>query len=90
MFFTDIDECSRPDTCGPGAICRNIPGSFVCECPEGSVPDPDPTVKCVGIVTCHSDSDCPGNAVCDEKQRCRCPEPNVGPQCRRKYYHIHI
>ncbi|KAJ8890121.1 hypothetical protein PR048_009628 [Dryococelus australis] len=78
----DIDECSQPGACGAGALCRNIPGSWVCQCPEGSVPSPDPKVKCVGIVTCNTDNDCPGNGICDSKKRCLCPEPNIGNDCR--------
>ncbi|XP_025836180.1 neurogenic locus notch homolog protein 2-like [Agrilus planipennis] len=77
----DINECIRPNTCGQGAVCKNIPGSFKCECPEGTVPDPDPFTRCNEIVTCKSKADCPGNAVC-EFQKCVCPEPNTGNDCR--------
>ncbi|CAB0029718.1 unnamed protein product, partial [Trichogramma brassicae] len=78
----DINECSRSDVCGHGATCTNTDGSYSCTCPEETIPDPDPYTKCVGIVTCDSDSDCPGNAVCDAQKRCLCPEPNVGNDCR--------
>nr|1Z6C_A Chain A, Vitamin K-dependent protein S [Homo sapiens] len=31
----DVDECSlKPSICGT-AVCKNIPGDFECECPEG-------------------------------------------------------
>lgn len=80
----DIDECAKPDSCGLGAVCKNLPGSYTCECPEGTIPDPDPKTKCNEIVTCDGDSDCPGNAICDNKKRCLCPEPNIGNDCRRK------
>jgi hypothetical protein len=83
-FLSDINECNRNDACGAGALCQNIPGSYECECPEGSIPDPDPQTKCAGVVTCSGDNDCPGNAVCDNHKRCLCPEPNVGNECRRK------
>lgn len=83
-FLLDVDECAIPGTCGLGAICHNIAGGHRCECPEGTLPDPDAQTKCVGIVTCKKDSDCPGNAICDDKKRCLCPEPNVGNDCRRK------
>ena len=83
--FADINECSRPDVCGHGATCTNTDGSYACTCPDETIPDPDPYIKCVGIVTCDSDSDCPGNAVCDAQKRCLCPEPNVGNDCRREY-----
>ncbi|CAG2055426.1 unnamed protein product, partial [Timema podura] len=82
MPSSNIDECSRNDACGVGALCHNLPGSHTCECPEGSVPDPDPKVKCVGVVMCNTEQDCPGNAICDDKKRCYCPEPNVGNDCR--------
>lgn len=84
-FETDIDECARADTCGHGATCTNTEGSYSCTCPEGTIPDPDPYIKCVGIVTCEVDGDCPGNAICDPQKRCLCPEPNVGNDCRREH-----
>lgn len=85
---TDIDECTRPGACGQDSICVNLPGSHRCECPAGTLPDPDPTIRCVSAEACHKDSDCPGNAICDDRQRCLCPEPNVGQDCRRKCCHI--
>ncbi|KAK3931322.1 Fibrillin-1, partial [Frankliniella fusca] len=78
----DIDECARHDACGVGAVCRNTPGAYTCECPKGTVPDPDPHTKCIGVVTCAADSECPGNAICDSNRRCFCPQPNVGSDCR--------
>lgn len=81
---SDIDECQKLNACGLGAVCINSVGSYTCECPEGTVPDPDPKSKCNEIVTCNSDVDCPGNAICDNKKQCLCPEPNVGNECRRK------
>lgn len=78
----DIDECARSNKCGEGATCINLDGGYTCKCPDNSIPDPDPTIRCIAIVTCKKDSDCPGNAVCDEHKRCLCPEPNVGNDCR--------
>ena len=92
IFYTttclilDINECDRSVTCGHGAICLNTEGSYSCSCPEETIPDPDPYTKCVGIVTCDTDSDCPGNSICDSQKRCLCPEPNVGNDCRRKIF----
>lgn len=80
-----IDVCSKENKCGQGAHCRNVPGGYECLCPEGTVADPDPSVRCVAIVTCKTDADCPGNAICDGQHRCLCPEPNVGNDCRREY-----
>lgn len=82
---TDINECQIDEACGIGAECHNLDGSYNCECPEGTIPDPDPRVRCVETVSCKTDNDCPGNAVCDSKARCLCPEPNVGNECRREY-----
>ena len=77
----DIDECSK-SRCGENAICKNLEGSYECSCPPGTIADPDPTVKCISVVTCKQDNDCPGNAICDPHKRCLCPEPNIGNDCR--------
>uniref|UniRef100_A0A182M1U8 EGF-like domain-containing protein n=1 Tax=Anopheles culicifacies TaxID=139723 RepID=A0A182M1U8_9DIPT len=78
----DVDECARPGACGVNALCKNLEGSHQCSCPAGSIADPDPSVRCISIVACSKDADCPGNAVCDQQKRCLCPEPNVGNDCR--------
>lgn len=57
-------------------------GGYTCRCPDDSIADPDPTVRCVPIVTCVSNNDCPGNAICDAEKRCLCPQPNIGNDCR--------
>lgn len=85
----DIDECLKPNQCGTGAICNNVDGSYTCTCAEGTIPDPDPTIRCIAVVTCKSDSDCPGNAICDSEKRCLCPEPNIGNDCRRKFFFLY-
>lgn len=85
FLIADIDECADGEICGEGAICTNSPGSFSCSCPKGTAPEPDPFTKCIQVVSCKSDNDCPGNAICDQQQRCFCPEPNVGNDCRRKF-----
>ncbi|XP_022241755.1 fibropellin-1-like [Limulus polyphemus] len=36
----DINECDASDTCGRDAVCRNIPGSYECICPQGLLGDP--------------------------------------------------
>lgn len=86
----DIDECQIAGACGLGADCINREGSFTCECADGTIPDPDPHVRCVEVLTCKQNNDCPGNALCDESARCLCPEPNVGNDCRRKYYYFKV
>lgn len=85
FIIIDIDECIKHDVCGHGATCANTEGSYTCACPEETIPDPDPYIKCVGIVRCEVDDDCPGNSICDPQKRCLCPEPNVGNDCRRMY-----
>ncbi len=77
----DFDECSQ-NVCGENAECSNHPGGFTCSCPEGTIANPDPSVSCIAVVTCNNDQDCPGNAICDSFNRCLCPEPNVGNDCR--------
>ncbi|CAM4456566.1 unnamed protein product [Leuciscus chuanchicus] len=34
-MLNNIDECKDPDVCGTNAVCKNHPGSFVCECSLG-------------------------------------------------------
>jgi len=81
--FIDIDECQRPSICGIGAICLNKLGSYACECPEGTIPEPDAETKCISLARCAIDDDCPGNSFCDPTKECLCPDPNVGNDCRR-------
>ncbi|XP_036344722.1 fibrillin-3-like, partial [Rhagoletis pomonella] len=78
----DVDECRVGSKCGEGAECVNMNGGYTCRCPADSIADPDPTVRCVPIVTCAVDKDCPGNAICDAEKRCLCPQPNIGNDCR--------
>lgn len=86
----DIDECQVEGSCGVGAECINKDGSFSCECPDSTIPDPDARVKCTEVLTCKTDNDCPGNALCDSTSRCLCPDPNVGNECRRKFLILDI
>lgn len=85
-IISDIDECNNGGHCGEGAICTNTEGSYKCTCPPGTAPDPDPSVKCISVVTCSRDDECPGNSICDQQGRCFCPEPNIGNDCRRKFF----
>ena len=85
MLFSDVDECRRPGACGIGAVCTNTPGSHTCSCPPKTLPDPDPYTQCLEIMKCNNNNDCPGNALCLLGQ-CMCPEPNIGDDCRRKYF----
>lgn len=80
----DIDVCAEsPNACGENALCLNDKqGGYKCVCPDDMIADPDPTVRCIAVVTCKTNDDCPGNAICDPYKRCLCPEPNVGNDCR--------
>ena len=52
------------------------------------MPEPDAFTECLEIMTCNNnDNDCPGNAMCLHNQ-CMCPEPNIGDDCRRKYFNL--
>ena len=81
---SDVDECSRPGTCGAGAVCTNTAGSFACACPPNTIAEPDAYTQCLDIMSCQGPDDCPGNALCIASQ-CMCPEPNIGDDCRRKW-----
>lgn len=82
----DIDECSQTiNPCDANSVCQNEPGGFKCICPDDliAVEDSDPTkIKCIAVVSCKTNNDCPGNAICDPHKRCLCPEPNIGNDCR--------
>lgn len=71
----DIDECLN-HPCHSSAICQNLPGSFVCSCPEGLVGDPVST-GCRNPGECLTDSDCPSTAAC-ENSRCKNPCEKTG------------
>ena len=63
----DVDECtlSEEPACGANAFCKNLPGSFDCECPPGF--NGNPFVKCT---TCNG-PDC----------GCQPPYTQDGGQC---------
>lgn len=77
----DVDECSQ-SVCGENAICENNAGGYTCKCPDDMIADPDPSIRCIAVVLCQTNDDCPGNAICDAFKRCLCPEPNIGNDCR--------
>jgi len=66
----DVDECSN-SPCAKGAVCRNEPGTFVCECPTGmeplsSSPRAPYTEGCKNLVEheCDESSPCPPGEQC--------------------------
>lgn len=49
VSFIDVDECSKkPNVCGK-AVCKNTPGDYICECPEGYRYEPKSGI-CTGTV----------------------------------------
>lgn len=66
----DIDECIN-HPCHSTAICKNYPGSFVCQCADGLVGDPINT-GCRKSEECLTSSDCPDSAACINS-RCKNP-----------------
>ena len=34
-FFSDINECLKPNVCGSNAVCLNQVGNHTCQCLEG-------------------------------------------------------
>lgn len=85
----DIDECANGDSCGPGAVCRNIEGAYECSCPPGF--EGDPRVGCHDHDECARAS-CGRGALCENlpgAYRCLCPlgfkgDPDV--QCEGKFF----
>lgn len=58
----DLDECTE-NPCHFTAICQNIPGSFICSCPQNMIGDP--TLEgCRDPNECYSDADCHQSASC--------------------------
>lgn len=58
----DLNECLE-NPCHPTAICKNIPGSFVCSCPHNLIGDPIQE-GCRDPNECYSDADCHQSASC--------------------------
>lgn len=61
----DIDECVG-NPCQPGAICKNEPGSFSCQCPGGTTGDPYRTgcLKSNAPIGCNDKNPCPAGEQC--------------------------
>ncbi|UYV71427.1 dp [Cordylochernes scorpioides] len=71
----DLNECEQsPFPCGPGARCYNTIGSYNCQCPPGTIGDPQYTGCTRPEGMCLSDIDCPSHLSCDlAKQQCYDP-----------------
>lgn len=59
----DIDECKAATAaCGGWALCRNLPGSYACECKPGFEPD---GAACVDVDECATGADaCSAHSTC--------------------------
>lgn len=58
----DVDECLDANACGPGTICLNTHGGFLCRCLEGQIRTGE---GCADIVECDAGA-CDENATCTE------------------------
>lgn len=61
----DIDECAV-NSCPTGAVCKNEPGSFSCQCPGGTSGDPygSGCLRSNDPPTCSSTQPCPPGEQC--------------------------
>ncbi|XP_050663948.1 protein crumbs-like [Leptidea sinapis] len=79
----DVDECAAEGVdCGPGH-CRNLPGSYVCECSAGLC-----GAGCALRDPCENGTGpCRGGAACEQRCRdrpdyvCLCPPARAGKDC---------
>ena len=49
-FATDIDECKYPDQYVCYGVCKNTPGSFICQCNTGYTGNASIPNGCTGII----------------------------------------
>lgn len=63
---TDVDECLK-SPCQAGAVCKNEPGTFSCQCPGGTSGDPYRS-GCSRLAppssSCSNDNPCPSGEQC--------------------------
>lgn len=73
----DINECDRTrhQSCGYGAECINLPGSYECQCPPGYSGDAYNGACSPSQVRCISDNECSANEKCIQPGECICPPP---------------
>lgn len=34
-YISDVNECSRPESCAKDFVCEDTPGSYLCKCKKG-------------------------------------------------------
>lgn len=74
---SDIDECTD-GPCHPSARCENIPGSYRCSCPEGTVGDAYSNPGCRLPNQCYKNTDCADNLSCIDG---KCTDPCQVTKC---------
>ena len=72
----DIDECAE-SPCGTGAVCKNEPGSFTCQCPGGTSGDPYNT----GCSKISHRYGCSETSLCPTGEQCIADDFNGGNVC---------
>uniref|UniRef100_A0A8B9S5M3 Sushi, nidogen and EGF like domains 1 n=1 Tax=Apteryx owenii TaxID=8824 RepID=A0A8B9S5M3_APTOW len=75
---TEINEC-RSDPCKNGGTCKDLPGSFTCDCPEGFVGS-----QCETEVNACESGPCQNGGDCESfggSYLCVCPEGFFGYHC---------
>lgn len=73
----DIDECETKP-CHKSATCTNIPGSYRCTCPDGTVGDPFFHPGCRKPNQCDNDNECSELLAC---RRGKCVDPCISQRC---------
>lgn len=73
----DIDECTE-HPCHISGKCVNIPGSFRCTCPAGTVGDAYSEPGCKKPLQCTNDAECADTLTCVEG---RCSDPCLSIKC---------
>ncbi|XP_060040576.1 adhesion G protein-coupled receptor E2-like, partial [Erinaceus europaeus] len=77
-----VDECNGQHRCPNSTSCKNIPGSYICTCPQGWEPTPgsqnqQENVTCQDVDECNGQHRCPNSTSCKNSPGsyiCTCPQ----------------